>query len=322
MPKISLISPVYGVEKYIANFITSVIKQTFDDFELLLVNDGTKDDSIKIAEKLLKKSNVKYKIINKKNGGQSSARNVGIKNASGDFLAIVDSDDALNKNYLNDMYKVASKENCDVVICDLHRVIDDNIFEEANNVFSYDVSNGKTFFEDFFMHNIEIGPYSLLIKKEFLDKCGLLYNENSKYSEEFSFITYILHDANKVAHLKEKLYNYCLRKGSVSTSASTEKIINGFNEIKELGKKFEKCHCNSCKKYMEFAHARWILATARFSAKNLKYNDYKSMMYKLDYKNYINKLYKSPNKKIRLTSHVLNFSLCLSYFVFKKWRSY
>ncbi len=131
MKEISIIVPIYNTEKYIENFIKSVIQQTFKNFELILINDGSKDKSIEKAENLLKSTNIEYIIINKKNGGQSSARNVGLKEANGNWIVIPDSDDVLQKDYLEIMYNQTKNKNIEVIICDLNNVKDENIFEET-----------------------------------------------------------------------------------------------------------------------------------------------------------------------------------------------
>jgi len=319
MIKISVISPVYNGQKYIKNFIKSLNNQTFKDFELLLINDGSTDNTFEIAKKELEKTNINYKIINKKNGGQSSARNLGIKKSKGDYICFLDSDDTIQKDYLRNLYNTIINTDSEVVICDLNRVSEENIFQESNDHYNFTEFCGKDIFIKFIKHEIEIGPVSLFIKKDYIRKINLFFNEKSKYSEEHIFICHLLHDAEKVVHLKQRLYNYCLRSGSVSTGASIEKILNGYNEIVLSNKKYIECNCEYCKTYNEYAMPRWILATARFTSKNLKYKDYKKLMKKLDYKNNIKKLYLYSSTKIRLAALAVNAWLYGSYVIFKIW---
>ena len=320
MKKFSIISPVYNVEKYIRNFIISIKNQSFKNFELLLVDDGSTDDSIKIAKEELKNSTVDYRIINKKNAGQSSARNVGIKEAKGEWLVTIDSDDTIQSKYIESFNRVISENNCDVVICDINTVNNENVFIENDDDYCIESGRGQEFFQRFFMHDIVVGPYSLCIRKKYLLDIGLLYNEKSRYSEEFTFISYLLHDAKKVIHLKQRNYNYCLRKGSVSTSANIDKIVNGFNQIKKYNVKFEKCNCNYCQEYRKYAMARWIIATSRFSAKNYDYKSYKELLNKLEYRKYRNSLVNFPDKKVSLVARILYHNLFITYCIFKKSR--
>ena len=317
MCKVSVVVPVYNVEKYITNFLKSVINQSYKDFELLLVNDGSTDNSVEIAESILKGSDVRYRIINKENGGQSTARNVGINAAQGEWIVIPDSDDALQKDYLKLMIEQTEDNSVDVVICDINNVTDENIFEEVLRTSATEKKSGKEFFEDFFMHRVAIGPVSLMIKKELLLKNKILFNENSRYSEEFTFICQVLCSANQVVYVKEKLYNYCLRGGSVSTGANINKILNGYKEIIKNAEKY--CNTNDiyCENYRKFAMPRWILGTARFTAANMKYEDYKKLMKELNAKNEIRKLVKFPNLKTKIAAAVFCVSMKLFYNVSK-----
>lgn len=317
MVKISVISPIYNGEKYIGNLIKSLTKQTFKDFEFILINDGSTDNTVSIAENELKKTKLNYKIINQKNGGQSKARNNGIKHATGEWFVTVDSDDTLNKDYLKNLYKASQKYECNIVLCDLNRVEEKNIFNESKDPFKCDVYTGKEAFIKFIMHELEIGPYSLFINRKYINKIKLLYNENSRYSEEFIFINYILYNAKNVIHLKQKLYNYCLRSGSVSTGASIEKIINGFNEILKSNVFYEQDNCKYCQIYNKYAMPRWVLATARFSSKNLSYTKFKELLNKIEFRKYIPKLSDFPSKKIRIASFVLEKCPIIAYFIFR-----
>lgn len=317
MEKISVVVPVYKTEKYISNFIKSIIYQTHKNFELILVNDGTPDNSIKLAEELLKDTNVEYVVINKENGGQSTARNAGIKNATGKYLVLFDSDDAIQKDYLETMYNAIKASEAQVAICDLQYVKDENIFEETKRTGKNKVKSGKEFFEDFIMHRITIGPYSLMIEKDLIDKLNLTFNEQSRYSEEFIFITKLLYNTNIAIHVQEKLYNYCLRQGSVSTGANIDKIVNGFREIEKASMDYVDEKCKSDRVYNKFAHARWMLATARFTAANMKYEDYKKLLSKLNAKIYIKTLYKFPSLKIILAAMLFCISLKTFYLIAK-----
>ncbi len=318
MTKVSIISPVYNVEKYISNLIKSIKNQTFKDFELILVDDGSTDNSIKIAEIELKETNINYRIISKKNNGQSSARNEGINNAKYEYVCVVDSDDTIQPKYIENLLDAIIKSNSDVAFCDLNWVTADKLFEISDDDLIYDVKSGKEFFYDFFMHNVEIGPVSLLIKRELLEKMNIQYNERSRYSEEFTYICKLLHDAKNVVHVKQKLYNYCLRSGSVSTGADIDKVLNGYNEIIRNNIKYEKCNCSYCESYMKYAMPRWILATARFMAKNMKYCDYKELLRKLEYKKNIRELYSFPKFSIKVAALFLNTSLFITYQIFRR----
>lgn len=317
MSEVSIIVPVYNKEKYIRNFIISVINQTFKDFELILVNDGSTDNSIEVAEEVLKNTDINYVIINKENKGQSSARNVGIKAASGKWIVIPDADDYLQKDYLKIMVDSTRMKDVDVVLCDMNSVTDDTISEENIRTNLYDLKKGREFFVDFILHKISIGPVSMMIKKKKLLDINLLFNEDSRYSEEFIFITYLLYNSDNIIHVKEKLYNYCVRKNSVSTGANLDTIINGYNEIVKASEFYKKENNEVTTIYNKFALPRWILATCRFSAQKMNYREYKELLKKLDAKQKVKKLYYLKDLKTTLAIIILEISPKIFYSIAK-----
>ena len=119
MIKVSVIVPVYNVEKYIDKCLNSLVKQTLKDIEIIVVNDGSPDNSQKIIDKYVDKYPDKIKSYIKENGGQGSARNLGLEYASGEYISFIDSDDWLDLDALEEMYLLAKKEKSDVVICDM-----------------------------------------------------------------------------------------------------------------------------------------------------------------------------------------------------------
>ena len=122
MAKISLIVPVYNTSKYLRKCLDSLITQTYKDIEIIVINDGSIDNSEEII-KLYRDKRLKY--ISKKNEGIGKTRNLGIENATGNYIAFVDSDDYLDKNFCKKMIKKADEDNCDIVIC--------NYFEDRND---------------------------------------------------------------------------------------------------------------------------------------------------------------------------------------------
>ena len=107
--KVSVVIPVYNVENYIEESISSVCEQDYDNLEIILVNDGTKDQSIIRAEKIAQKYDTEIIIINKENGGLPSARNAGMKRATGDYICFIDSDDVIAKNHISDLVNACEK---------------------------------------------------------------------------------------------------------------------------------------------------------------------------------------------------------------------
>lgn len=120
MPKVSIVVAIYNVEKYVSKCIESILKQTFTDFELLLVNDGSKDGSLAILEEYAAKDS-RIEIINKVNGGLSDARNVGMKKAQGKYIYFVDGDDFIEETLLEKCVNKLEQTDSDMVMFDIYQ---------------------------------------------------------------------------------------------------------------------------------------------------------------------------------------------------------
>lgn len=121
MEKISIVMPAYGVEKYIAKSIESVINQTYKNLELIIVDDESPDNSGKIAEEYAAKDE-RIKVIHKKNGGVASARNAALDIATGDYITFIDSDDYADVHQYETLYNMIKKHDVDIAFCELQRL--------------------------------------------------------------------------------------------------------------------------------------------------------------------------------------------------------
>ena len=119
LPSISIIVPIYNAEKYIHRCLDSILAQTYKNFELILINDGSIDNRGKICDEYSQRDN-RIKVIHKNNGGVASARQCGIENAKGEYTIHIDPDDWVESNMLEELYNKAIKEKADVVICDFY----------------------------------------------------------------------------------------------------------------------------------------------------------------------------------------------------------
>ncbi|MEG0774574.1 glycosyltransferase [Clostridium sp.] len=223
---VSVIIPVYNVGKYIIKTIDSLINQSFKDFELILVNDGSKDNSIELAEERLSGTDLNYRVINKVNEGVSKARNVGINESKGKYIYFLDADDYIDDTLLEKMYNCAEKENAQVVFCGythlnaqgeykpgavntllkVHKYLDKPIggLEAA----------GKMLRNEFWISAIS-GFYD----SSFLKGNKILFPENIKFGEDTIFAIKALMHAKLVASVNEPLVYYVRRETSVSKNA-------------------------------------------------------------------------------------------------------
>ncbi len=292
MIKISVIVPVYNVEDYIARCLDSLVNQTLKDMEIIVVNDGTKDNSQDIIDKYVKKyKNVKSFI--KENGGLSSARNFGIKKAKGDYISFIDSDDYVELDMFEKMYKKIIEDKSDVAICDSINVYDDGSKEYIHTNLHYSDSTIKNYVIAPPMACIRLFKRSLFKKVSF---------ELNRFYEDLNLVPYIIDQTDKVSFVEEGLYFYYQRSGSIMKQTTfNNKLLDIFyvldNNYKILYNKYPE--------EVEYLYITHLLRTA--SLRFLDYKEGTEYLYKINdimkerfpnWKN--NKYYLKSSKKLKL----------------------
>lgn len=226
--KISIIIPVYNVEKYIIKCLKSVKRQSFDDYECLIIDDGSKDNSIKLAEEYIN-GDARFKIYHKENGGLSDARNYGIKLAKGEYLFFLDSDDYISDTLLQDTYEVAKKNDSDIVCFDMMYVYEDGRDSKVSSGGNFEVTSYQENKSLIFINN---SANNKLYKRTFLEDKRFI---KGMWYEDLAVVPTWLARANNVSHVDKALYYYVQRSGSISHSAD-ERIFDIYKAI-DMNKK-------------------------------------------------------------------------------------
>ena len=228
--KVSIIIPVYQVEKEIGDCIRSVLKQTFTDYECLLVDDGTKDNSITEAQKIYGDDS-RFRVIRKENGGLSDARNRGIDEARGEYLFFLDSDDEIEPSLLEKAYAMAKKHDSDIVVFDMLYVWPDGrkdvTVSGEKEVSSYPSDPGVIMINN--SANNKLYRASFLKDKRF---------PKGKWYEDLAVVPIWLAKANNVSYVPEPLYLYKQRYGSISHSADP-RIFDIYDSIHNIRKELD-----------------------------------------------------------------------------------
>lgn len=232
LPKVSVIVPVYNVEKWVARCIESILKQTFNNFEILLVNDGSTDNSLKICNEY-QKVDSRINIINKKNGGLSDARNTGIKNAKGKYLIFIDSDDYVEKDYIEYLLNAVELQNADVAACEFNLVKESGSFikKETFNI----PGNLKNLTGIEFL-NYKYKPYGAtcvvawnkIYSRYLFDHISF---KKGQYFEDDAILVPLFWNVAKVALVRKSLYNYVQREGSIMSTPLTQKKLQDRNNL-------------------------------------------------------------------------------------------
>ncbi len=217
---LSIIIPVYNVEKYLERCIKSVLKQDMNDYEIILVDDGATDRSGDICDKIAAAS-TNIKVIHKSNGGLSDARNVGLSNSKGDYVMFVDSDDTLRPNVIKKLYDTANANDLDVLSFAVDW-IQDGVSHIVN---SLNIESGKLYTgKEFLASELASGKFKAMApKKIYSTKLLKGNNINFKkgiYHEDEQWTPRVLLAAKRVMQIDDIVYEYYIRGGSITTSTT------------------------------------------------------------------------------------------------------
>ncbi len=308
--KISVIVPVYNVEKYLKKCLDSLINQTLKEIEIIVVNDGSPDESEKIILEYLKKyQNIKY--YKKENAGLSSARNYGLDKAEGEYISFVDSDDYIDSTMLQKMYEKAKNEDLDIVVCDSIEVYENkNVLKKSN--FGYSSCDVK---------NYILSPpmaCTRIYKKYLFNK--VRFTENIFY-EDLYLTPSLVNYTKKIGFLNEGLYYYVQRNGSIMKQLEyNEKLMDIFKVLKHNQDVLTDFPCE-----VEFLYISHLLRSA-----SLRFIDYKNsrelidkivLEIKTNYPNYKkNKYYKKSSYKLKIICNLAyNKQIILLKLLKKVW---
>ena len=246
-PLISVIVPVYNVEKYLNRCIDSILNQTFKQIEIILVDDGSTDNSPIICDEYCDRYE-NIKVIHKKNNRVAAARNDGVKIATGKYIALVDSDDWIEPNMLEEMYNKAEEFHTDITMCDFRKVGVESKYTVSQPIREgyYDRNMIETeLFPCLIMfENIEFPPTisncTCLFRRKFIIEHNLFYDENIHYCEDSIFGSKAMYNANGFYYMKNRyFYNYFYNPNSTTSTCNMKKwdsylIIN--DRLKEYFK--------------------------------------------------------------------------------------
>ena len=316
MIKVSVIVPVYNVENYLVKCLDSLVNQTLKEIEIIVVNDGSPDNSQKIIDKYVKQYPQKIKSFIKENGGLGSARNYGLKYAKGEYIAFIDSDDFADLKMLEEMYNLAQKDKSDIVICG-NNLLDENynILKVESAILNPKINND--------LIKYKFAVWNKLYKKELLFNNKIQFRSKVWY-EDVDFTTKVMIIAKDISFIDKPLYNYLLRKGSIMNNSNLERNLEIFYSFDEI---INFCKTNKIYKkyYSEIEYlciyniyicgiVRIIRTDNSMKDKKLIIKKFKEYLYKnfKDFKK--NKYIKYMSKNKKIIYYLLN---CRLYLIIK-----
>ena len=289
--KISVIVPVYKVYDYLEKCLNSIVNQTFKDYEIIVVNDGSPDNSQVIIDKFVKK----YSFVHgyrKENGGLSSARNYGLKYAKGEYIAFVDSDDTIEPNMLEEMYKKAKEDNSDIVLCDYW-----SLEEKGNRYMRAYLKMSDDSKKEYLL--APPNAWIRLIRKSILDKEKFT---EGLYYEDLDISPRLLKHANKISFVEKPLYDYFVREGSIMGQKTfNERLLDIFKVLENNKRELEKDYPEELE-YLYITHLLRTTSLRFVSFPNTSmYLEKINNIMKTDFPNWNDNIYyKKSSKKMKL----------------------
>lgn len=255
MIKLSVIVPGYNVEKYIAKCIESIVDNKITGMEIILVNDGSKDNTLEIMNTYKEKYPKLIKVIDQKNKGLSMARNAGMDIAKGEYITFVDSDDSIEPNMYKTMYQKAKEKDFDIVACGVNIIYPDKTVRISAG-FDRDCTTKKAVKE--IMNRWYTVVWNKIYKREFIK--DFRFKENVWY-EDVEFLYRIIPNVKSVGVVDDYFCNYMQREGSITYTYNEKlyQLIDNLNGVLEYYKKqkFYKQYCEE----LEYAYVRYVYAT-------------------------------------------------------------
>lgn len=256
MEKIAVIIPVYNVEKYLERCLESIIHQTYNELEIICINDGSTDNSLKICEKMKHIDN-RIRIITQENKGLAAVRNRGVQEALSDYISFVDSDDFIDNDYIEKLYKCLIQSNTDISVANVkyenieqERYLLDEEFKEKK------ILNREQAMCEFLNPGGGLGNYIVnkLYKKSVFNE--IKFPENKLFEDAYTMFR-ILNNANYVSVEMNTNYHYCIRKDSITGSYE-----EGFTNYDLLSANLEKAHfvCNKFPKLSNLVFHQYFTA--------------------------------------------------------------
>lgn len=318
---ISIIIPIYNVEKYLGKCIESIINQTYENLEIILVNDGSKDDSKNICE-FYQKKDKRIIVINKKNGGLSDARNTGLDVARGKYIGFVDSDDFIDRNMYQILYNDIVSNNADIAICNYKKIYENELVNVENKLNNTEIYNKEDAIRLLIMGDkINDYAWNKLYKAELFKNIKYPVGRNM---EDMGTTYKVFEIAERITYNEYIGYYYLQRNNSILASINKKFILDlyemKYNKYSHLRKLYPKYIEILDINRLNFTKYYFMFMVDCKELDLLKFEEFKNeyQFYKLNYKKYRKKM--ENNKKIKIENYILFFNLKLFIFLYRRLR--
>lgn len=248
---ISIVVPVFNVEKYLTKCIESILNQDYENFELILVDDGSTDQSSLICDKYAK-NDKRIKVIHNLNSGVSHARNAGINTSSGRYICFIDGDDFVKNDYISYMHRLIKQNNAEIAVC---TKLGGNFSQKKETHIAVNVDTGESAVKKILSYRVPIGCYSKMFSADLLKKGNVRFYEDIKIGEGFNFNISCFLKANTVVFSTKQIYYY--RRDNNSSAMSSYSADKARNQISSLDRIYLQIKDNYQTFKEEYRFAYW-----------------------------------------------------------------
>ena len=309
MPQVSIIVPVYNGEKFIEGLFSCFNKQTFDDFEVVFVNDGSTDRTLALLSEICSKSSGKYCVFSQGNKGVSAARNYAIDNSRGKYITFVDVDDLITPNYLEMLMKYQNGKEDSISICSV-----DFGYIKRNE--SSCICSSEQVLEDYLFGRKHFGVWGALFPKKIFNENKIRFETGYKYSEDLCVMWKVLCVIDRINIIAQKLYIYRDIPNSAMSKINDSRL-DSITLMQNL-KPYVADKCPSFyEKYKKFAVPRMAWSLLWQASHYNTYDVFLTFIKKYDFKSDMLQLRKYPDLKVSLSARFFVVSPKIFYYLAK-----
>ena len=313
---IDVIVPVYNRAYCIENLIATLEKQTFRDFHVIFVDDGSTDNSCDIINNLLPKASFPYTLIKKENGGAGSARNAGLRAATAEWISFIDSDDGLHPEFLEYFYTAGTQANADLCICNLQMIPEGSDKQPSPlGKLSYEVLSAAEGMQIFCTR--WIGPVCLFMNRQWQQENDLFFDENCTYCEDAPFITNVIAAAKKIAYIEQETYIYYTHQGSLSRSPRLDKFMSAIESFRKVEARLAAEDSDVARVFTQMGGIRYYIATLRRGAVQMDYKNFIALANIVDLRRYKKNVQHLQQRNQRLACRLVLFSKTVFYYMIR-----
>lgn len=273
--KISVIVPAYNVEKYIEKTLRSIMEQSLKEIEIIVINDGSKDNTLTIIKKLMLEDS-RIVLIDKKNGGVSQARNDGIRKARGEYISFIDGDDWIEKDFFEESYKCGVENNLDMIACDMSLdYIRKNRSKPCFEFKTDKIISGKEYLDFYYVNDVIRGVANKIIKREIFVKNNLFFLEDVPSGEDMNLTIKLGYVTSRIGKINKAYYHYIQYPQSVTKQDSSEKMLPYLLSFDEIESFLEKNKVESCEEEKKRLYTFKVMSIQSFPIRKANWSSEK-----------------------------------------------